>query len=172
MGPDVCIVHLNGPAFRALAAGDVVAAGELCRVPVSLYLVSAECRSVWMRRAEQTAADPAAAAWVTGIISDSLDRMAVGRAGYHAPPDAAGMVEIGYAVDPAYRRRGYARAALASLLARAVGEPGVRRVRVSIGPENVASARLALSFGFRKINEQWDDEDGLEFVYEIHTEYP
>ncbi len=48
------------------------------------------------------------------------------------------MVEIGYAVDPAYRRRGYARAALEALLQRAAREPRVRTVRVTISPGNVA----------------------------------
>ena len=98
--------------------------------------------------------------------------MAVGRAGYHAPPDASGMVEIGYAIDPEYRRRGYARAALEALLARATREPRVRRVRVSIRPDNVASYQLASQYGFRKVGEQWDDEDGLEFGYEISAEQP
>lgn len=166
-GPDVRIVHLNGPAFRALAAGDLAAADELSPVPVSPYLAGPECRGVWQRRSGQAQADPASAAWVTGIIWDEHRRVAVGRAGYHAPPDADGMVEIGYAVDPAYRRRGYARAALEALLARAAGEPRVSRVRVSIRPDNVASYRLAAQYGFRKVGEQWDDEDGLEFVYEV-----
>jgi ribosomal-protein-alanine N-acetyltransferase len=36
---------------------------------------------------------------------DAERGVAVGRAGFHGPPDADGMVEVGYAVDPAFRRR-------------------------------------------------------------------
>jgi RimJ/RimL family protein N-acetyltransferase len=72
-----------------------------------------------------------------------------------------------YAVDPAYRRRGYARAALEALLQRAVREPQVRTVRVTISPDNVASYQLASQYGFTEIGEQWDDEDGLEIIYAV-----
>jgi RimJ/RimL family protein N-acetyltransferase len=77
------------------------------------------------------------------------------------------MVEIGYRVDPAHRRRGYARAALEALLDRAAREPRVRTVRVSIRPDNAPSNRLASQYGFRQVGEQWDDEDGLEIIYEV-----
>jgi RimJ/RimL family protein N-acetyltransferase len=77
------------------------------------------------------------------------------------------MVEIGYAVDPAHRRRGYARAALESLLARAAHEPQVRTVRVTISPDNTASHRLASQYGFVEVGEEWDDEDGLGIIYEV-----
>jgi len=160
----VQIIHLTGEDFAALAAGDrTTAATE----NLSEWLAGPECRGVWQRRHAQFEQDPATAAWVTGIIWDDDARVAVGRAGYHGPPDEDGMVEIGYAVDPAFRRRGYARAALEALLARARNEPAVRRVRVSISPDNVASHNLAAQYGFVKVGEQWDDEDGLEYVYEI-----
>ncbi|RKR92164.1 RimJ/RimL family protein N-acetyltransferase [Micromonospora pisi] len=165
--PDVRIVHLNGPAFRALADGDLVAANEASPVPVSAYFVGPDWRGTWRMRSRQVEQDPASAAWVTGVIWDEQRRLAVGRAGYHGPPDAAGMVEIGYAVDPAYRRRGYARGALEFLLRRAAEESTVRTVRVSISPDNVASYQLASQYGFTKVGEQWDDEDGLEIVYEV-----
>ncbi len=77
------------------------------------------------------------------------------------------MVEIGYAVDPAYRRRGYARAALEALPQRAAREPQVRTVRVTISPDNVASYQLASQYGFAEVGQQWDDEDGLEIIYEV-----
>jgi hypothetical protein len=40
-------------------------------------------------------------------------------------------------------------------------------VRVTISPDNVASYQLASQYGFIEIGEQWDDEDGLEIIYEV-----
>jgi RimJ/RimL family protein N-acetyltransferase len=165
--PRVRIVHLEAPAFSALASGDLAAANAVSPVPLSAYFIGPEWRGTWQYRSEQVTRDPASAAWVTGVIWDEQERVAVGRAGYHGPPDPAGMVEIGYAVDPAYRRRGYARAALESLLERAAREPGVRAVRVTISPENTPSYALAAQYGFTKVGEQWDEEDGLEIIYEV-----
>ena len=167
MPQDVRIIHLSGPVFAALARGDLAAANALSPVPLTEYLAGPEPRRVWELRAEQVAADPASAAWVTGIIWDERRGLAVGRAGYHGPPDAAGMVEIGYTVEPVHRRQGYARAALAALLARAAREPDVRTARVTISPDNGPSRQLAAWFGFVEVGEQWDEEDGLEIIYEL-----
>ena len=93
--------------------------------------------------------------------------MAVGRAGFHGPPDAAGMVEIGYAIDPAHRRLGYAWAALETLLQRAAREPEVHTVRATIRPDNTASRDLVVQYGFVAVGEQWDGEEGLEDVFEV-----
>jgi RimJ/RimL family protein N-acetyltransferase len=162
----VRIVHLSGPVFRALAAGDLAAAEAAAPVALSAYLAGPECSGLWRMRSEQCDRDPAAAAWVTGVVFDERQSLAVGAAGFHGPPDGSGMVEIGYRIDPRYRRRGYARAALESLLERAAGEPEVHRVRVSIRPDNLPSSRLARQYGFQQIGEQWDDEDGRELIYE------
>jgi RimJ/RimL family protein N-acetyltransferase len=161
------IVHLTGPAFAALAAGDLAGAQAVSPIALSPYLAGPENRGVWERRRGQVESDPAEADWVTGVIWDEKRQLAVGRAGFHAQPDAAGLVEIGYAVDPAHRRRGYARAAFEALLARAAADPRVRRVRVTISPDNVASYQLVAQYGFTEVGEQWDDEDGREIIYEI-----
>ena len=165
--PEVRIIHLSGTAFRALADGDLAAAQAVSPVPLTDYLVGDERRGVWRMRSEQFDQDPASAGWVTGLVWDQRQSRVVGAAGFHGPPDDEGMVEIGYGIDPAHRRRGYARAALEALLARAAREPDVHRVRVSIRPDNVPSSSLALQYGFRQIGEQWDDVDGLELVYEV-----
>ena len=165
-GQQVRIVHLSGPVFAALAAGDLPAAQAVSPVPLSEFLAGPENRGVWERRRDQVEQDPAEAGWVTGVIWDERRQLAVGRAGFHSRPDAAGLVEIGYAVDPAYRRQGYARAAFEALLARAAADPGVRTVRVTISPDNVASLGLVAQYGFTEVGEQWDDEDGLEIIYE------
>jgi RimJ/RimL family protein N-acetyltransferase len=167
-GPQqVRVVHLPAAAFHALAGGDLAAANTVSPVPLTQYFVSPEWRGTWRMRSEQVDQDPASAAWVTGVIWDEQAQVAVGRAGYHGPPDHLGMVEIGYAVDPAYRRRGYARAALEALLQRAAREPQVKVVRVTISPDNTASYALAAQYGFARVGEQWDEEDGLEIVYEV-----
>ena len=78
-----------------------------------------------------------------------------------------GMVEVGYAVDPAHRRRGYARAALETLMDRARTEPDVRTLRATVSPGNTASLGLIAQYDFTEVGEQWDDEDGLEVIYEM-----
>lgn len=166
-GPRVELVPLSGPVFAALADGDLAAANAVSPVPLPPSFADPGWAPVWRMRADQVAADPAHASWVTGVVWDPDRRLAVARAGFHGPPDAGGMVEIGYATAPVHRRRGYARAALAALLDRARREPDVRVVRVSIAPDNEASQGVALPFGFREVGEQVDEEDGLELVYEL-----
>jgi RimJ/RimL family protein N-acetyltransferase len=170
--PDIHIVQLSGPVFRALADGDLEAANAVSPVPATAYLAGPERRSLWRMRLEQCEKDPAVAAWVTGLVRDEQRDLTVGAAGFHAPPDDSGMVEIGYGIDPEHRRQGYARAALEYLLARAAREPDVRRVRVSIRPDNLPSSRLALQYGFQQVGDQWDEEDGLELVYELDVRQP
>lgn len=159
----VRIVQLDPATLGALAAGELPLASP---VLLTDHLTGPEHRPLWRRRSRQVAAEPAAAGWVTGVVWAPAIGAAVGRAGFHGPPDAAGMVEVGYAIDPAYRRQGYARAALAALLDRAAREPAVHTVRASVRPDDLASRALVESFGFVPVGQQWDDEDGLETVYE------
>jgi RimJ/RimL family protein N-acetyltransferase len=164
--PPVQILQLDAATLRALADGDLEAADRTAPVPLTPYLAGPDCAGVWEVRAVQILEDPASGAWITGIVWDSDRGLAVGRAGYHGPPDDAGMVEIGYSIDPQYRRQGYARAALRALVDRAAREPGVRTVRATVSPDNSASRDLVLSEGFLEVGEQIDEEDGLEIVYE------
>jgi len=163
----VVVVHLDLATLRALADGDLAAANATAPVPVSAYAAGPDWRGVWRRRADQVAADPGAAGWVTGIVWDPRRGLAVGRAGFHDPPDADGLVEVGYAVEPDHRRRGYGGAALRHLLARAAADPRVTRVRASVRPDNAPSLRIVRRHGFVAVGEQIDDEDGLETVFEV-----
>ena len=121
---------------------------------------------MWRIRLEQAAGDPTALAWIARAARDGRTGEVVGHVGFHGPPDYRGMVEVAYAVDPAYRRRGYARAMLRTALAWAAAEPTVEVVRASISPENHASMATLRPFGFRHIGEQYDEEDGLELLFE------
>lgn len=166
MTPRVQILQLDPAALRALADGDREAAERTSPVPLTPYLAGPECRRTWSIRATQVVDDPASAAWITGVVWDPDRGLAVGKAGYHGPPDERGMVEVGYSIDPEHRRQGYARAALRALVDRAAREPGVTTVRASVSPDNGASRDLVQSEGFVPVGEQIDEEDGLEIVYE------
>jgi len=163
----VQLVELAPAVIHALAAGDLTAANRAAPVTLTPYFVAPEWRSTWRRRSRQVDSDPTATGWITRAIVDPGQQVAVGRAGYHGPPDSAGMVEVGYAVDPPYRRQGYARAALVALLDRAERESSVRTVRATIRPDNLASRLLVAQYGFVEVGEQWDDEDGLETIFEV-----
>jgi ribosomal-protein-alanine N-acetyltransferase len=164
---DVRIVHLEPETLAALADGDLERARLTAPVPLTEWLVGPESVGTWRYRAKQAVETPEDLPWVTGVLWDDELREAVGKAGFHAAPNEDGMVEAGYAVDPAYRRRGYARAALESMLDRARREPDVRTFRVTISPDNLASLALIAQYPFVEVGEQWDDEDGLETIYEM-----
>ena len=101
------------------------------------------------------------------MIWDEDREVVVGKAGFHAAPDADGMVELGYAVDPAERRRGYARAVLLAMLDRARSDSSVHTFRLTVSPDNVPSLGLVAQLPFVEVGEQWDEEDGLEIIFEL-----
>jgi RimJ/RimL family protein N-acetyltransferase len=160
---EIRFVQLPPAALTALIDGDRAAASAAAGVCLSEYLVSESW--LWRIRRDQIRDDPASAAWIARAAVAEPDEIVVGHGGFHGPPDADGTVEVAYSVDPAYRRRGYAKAMLASLLRRAELDPSVHAVRASIRPDNAGSLATIAGFGFRKIGEQWDPEDGLEHVF-------
>ncbi|MEV4705137.1 GNAT family protein [Actinoplanes sp. NPDC049316] len=158
----ITFVPLPLPALRALIAGDLPAASAAAGHPLSEWMLGE--RWLWEIRVRDIEANPAAEEWIARAAV--VDGQVIGAGGFHGPPDDEGVVEVGYSVDPAYRRKGFARAMLAELIRRAEGDPRVRRVRASIRPDNAASLATIAPFGFEKVGEQWDEVDGLETVYE------
>jgi RimJ/RimL family protein N-acetyltransferase len=156
-------VQLTPETLSALIAGDLSAASRAAGIALTEYMVSESW--LWRIRLRQIAEDPASAEWIARAAVAEPDGVVVGHGGFHGPPDETGTVEVAYSVDPAHRRRGYAKAMLAALLERADADPRVRAVRASIRPDNVGSLATIAGFGFRKVGEQWDPEDGLENVY-------
>lgn len=147
-------VELSAKALRALADGDLAGGSAEAGVALDEHFVCDRARWIFGYRADQLAEDPSAAPWITRAAVSEPDGAVVGDAGFHGPPDEAGMVEVGYTVVPGYRRQGYARAMLTTLLARAAAEPGVRTVRATIGSDNNASLATIAGFGFTRVGER------------------
>lgn len=165
--PRVRIIQLDPATLTALAEGDLAEARRTSPVELTPWLAGSDCVSTWRFRARQAVETPDDLPWVTGILWDDDEARPVGKAGFHGAPDADGMVEVGYAIAPEHRRQGYARAALETLLERARREPDVTTLRATISPTNAASLGLIGEYPFVEVGEQWDDEDGLEIIYEL-----
>ena len=165
--PAVRLVLIPFDALEALMAGDLDRASTTTGVPLPEAFITDEAALwVWRYRRDQIIREPGSAPWLVRAVVREPDGAVVGNAGFHGGPNDVGMVEIGYTTLPDYRRRGYARAAVAAMLAEAAASPDVRTVRASICPDNVASLALARSFGFVQVGDQWDEENGLELVFE------
>src|SRR3954453_4471693 len=125
--PDIRFVQLSPAALAALIEGELAAGGAAAGTPLSQYLVDESW--LWRVRLEQIERDPASAEWIARAAVAEPEGVVIGHGGFHGPPDSGGVVEVAYSVDPAHRRRGYARAMLTSLLARADADPRVTAVR-------------------------------------------
>ena len=161
--PPLRLVPLSMDVLHALRRNDLEAAAEISGVRLTPYF--AEHGWLWDIRIAQIARDPTVQEWIARAALD-LETV-VGHVGFHGPPDERGMIEVAYSVDPHLRRRGYATRMLASALIWAQGHPGVTTVRATVAPDNAASIATLAGFPFARVGEQWDDVDGLEFVYEM-----
>ncbi|MFI7691993.1 GNAT family N-acetyltransferase [Nonomuraea sp. NPDC049655] len=162
----VRFVELSSTAMSALLDGDLTTASSTAGVALTDYFVTDRARWLWQIRIDRMAADPDHAPWMARQAVTGPEGVVVGHAGFHGPPDEAGMVEIGYAVAPEFRRQGYGRAILIELLHRAAAEPAVKTVRATISPDNAASLATIAGFGFVKVGEDWDEEDGHGLIFE------
>ena len=122
----------------------------------------AEVSPDWIERMRNSAPSP----WTHGFaIVERESKAIVGGCAYKGPPDENGIVEIAYGVEPAFRKRGYAREAAAALVTYAT-DAGVRLVCAHTRPDNEASARVLESCGFECLGEVMDPEDGLVWRWE------
>ena len=113
--------------------------------------------------------DPAAQPWLGRVIvlpGPDGTRRVIGSAGFHAPPGDDGRVEIGYRVEPDYRRQGVATEVARALFDWAHAQ-GVDRFRAAVAPDNVASLAVIGQFGFERAGVQIDDIDGEELIFEL-----
>ena len=127
-------------------------------------------------RLRQIHADAEAEQWLVRAIVLRADpgRPMIGHIGFHGKPglNAAknpDAVEVGYTVFESYRGHGYATEAVRALMRWATEERGVRHFVASVSPTNDPSLAIVRKLGFVQTGEQWDEEDGLEHVFELEV---
>ena len=156
------LVPLPAAVVAALVEGDHDRAAALAPFPMDATTFADDAYVIGLRHAQLTA-DPGQEPWLLHAMVLREQGRTVGRIGFHAPPDQAGQVEVGYTVAEADRGRGYAVEALAGMLAWA-REQGARRCLACVRPDNAASHAVLRHFAFVEVGEQVDEVDGLEEV--------
>lgn len=158
------------PEFlEASLAGSRREAEELlgCTIAADWFEESAIARL----RLDDLGADPLYQEWGLRAMIDRERGRTVGHLGFHTRPGppylapwAPRGVELGFAVDPPFRRLGYAREAARGLVRWARTARGVEEFVATVAPDNTPSMSLVRSLGFVPIGRHQDEIDGEEIV--------
>jgi len=156
------------PTFiAALLAGDLEAARSEIDAELPPELAD-DHGDVLRLRLGQMREDPAMQPWLLRLMVPRRGpRVAIGRIGFHGPPDAERRVEIGYTVFEDFRGQGFATEATRALFDWAHAAHGITRFRASVSPGNEPSLAVVRKLGFRRTGVQWDEVDGEELVFEL-----
>lgn len=94
------------------------------------------------------------------VVIERSEATVVGDIGFHGSPDKRGRAEIGYAISPAWQRRGYATDAVAVLLEWARNVDGVSEVAARTALDNMASQSV-----LRRLHFRVEEESGGEILW-------
>lgn len=155
----------------ALLAGDRARAEELLGATIPGDWPDEHDARFLRLRADQMRREPETQQWLLRALVLPDESRMVGHAGFHGPPGVNGpglpdALELGYTVFREFRGRGYATEAALALIDWAAETHGIRRFIASVAPRNEPSLAIIGKLGFVQTGEQWDEEDGLELVFE------
>lgn len=110
--------------------------------------------------------DPSLRPWLSRAIVLRDEHVVVGEAGFHDAPDQLAVVELGYEILPAYRRRGIAREAVLTLTDWAYATGAAATVYATVDRENSPSLALVRSLGLHQDTNHEDLTDGRLLFFE------
>ncbi len=88
------------------------------------------------------------------------DGVVVGLCSLKSPAEDDGFIEIGYGVAEAHRRRGHATRAVAEMIERACGMPGIHGVWATTAADNEPSQKVLSANGFSENGRAIHPEEG------------
>jgi RimJ/RimL family protein N-acetyltransferase len=160
--------------MRASLRGDLAEAER--HIGLRLPTTWPDMGPVLALRLGQLESDPALQPWLLRAVGLRSNREMVGHIGFHSSPGAAyleqwspGGIEVGFAINPAHRRKGYAREAAVALMQWARDVHGITSFVVTISPLNDASQGLAKDLNFVRVGAHVDEVDGPEDVFVLNV---
>ena len=115
-------------------------------------------------------ANPDARGWWTYFFIHVKDNALVGIGGYTGKADESGIVEIGYAIIPAYQRRGLATEAAGGLIDRAFSDAHINRVEAHTLAEHNPSTRVLEKVGMANVGIDHDKDVGEVWHWSLRKE--
>jgi len=115
-------------------------------------------------------AHPSALGWWTYLFIHKPDRTLIGLGGFKGEVNEEGMVEIGYAIAPSYRRRGLASEAALGMIDYSFALPQVKRVDAHTLPERNASTGVLEKVGMKHLGAVIDPDDGEVWHWSLSRE--
>jgi RimJ/RimL family protein N-acetyltransferase len=166
------LVWMSPPFIEALLGGRRLEAARLVGAVLPDGWPDAHDERFLRMRLEQMQRESESRQWLVRAIVLREDGAVVGHAGFHGPPGVNARakpdaLEVGYTIFPPYRDRGYATEAARALIGWARDVQGIRGFFASVDPANEQSLAIVRKLGFVHQGERWDDEDGLELVFEL-----
>jgi len=161
----------------SLALQDVRLLSEDMALPIVPELVTPPVRRAMTMKLGKMAGAPCANhAWYTYwliVVQQDGERMGAGMAGFKGAPDEHGSVEIGYGIDPAFRRKGYMTEAVPAMIDWAFQQEACREVTAcGVLKTNPASSHVLRkvwmtqsgedeeSYSYRVLREEWRSRQG------------
>ncbi len=167
-GKSISLQVIPQDALEALQANNLPDASRIMNLELPAFFLLEGW--LWEIRLDQVRRSPGHAPWLVHAAVLEPDRVVVGHAGFHGPPDSSGMVEIGYTIVPEHRGKRYSHLVLSALQRQADASKEVTTVRAAISPDNLPSLKVVTAAQFRHVGEQWDEVDGTELILERHSQ--
>jgi ribosomal-protein-alanine N-acetyltransferase len=105
-------------------------------------------RAIGMKRIKMAGVPATVHAWYTYWLMVVSSSFGAGLVGFKGVPDAEGLVEIGYGIDPVYQGQGLMTEAVQALVSWALAQPSCNGVYAEVKKSNPASSRVLEKAGF------------------------
>lgn len=119
---------------------------------------------------EMLKSDPSSLNWGFYLFIHVRDRVLIGEGGFKGKPDNEGMVEIGYALVPEYRRRGFATEAARGLTRYAFSHPEVKIVQAHTHKDGNESIGVLRKLGMKLVGTAQDPDEGEVLRWRVERE--
>jgi [ribosomal protein S5]-alanine N-acetyltransferase len=161
------LIACNKMHLNALIQSEQALADLLAVKLAENWLVFPEAAPYSLQMLEK---NPQVLRWGMHLFVHKGENKIIGNGGFKGVADENGMVEIGYALSPAYENQGFATEAARGMIDYAFSWSNVRMVDAHTLAEENASVRVLQKCGMTKIAEKDDEEDGPIWQWRILRE--